>query len=508
MHKKYIHPNLAAVISALLVFIATGEINFFAGCLAFVPLFVSMIRASPKHNLKLGLVFGITLSCFAYSWMISGAERFTGYNFMYGLGIFLISALFVSMYWIALLFCFSLLQKPVSSLSAIVWNSIIAASLFCLFEFLLSFVTKGFPWFSFYAGSSFMENLYAIQPASFFGIYILTFIVVAINYLLAVFIIQKQWKQLLIPVAAMIIYLICGYFIYSNFNSQYNNKSIKVAVLDENIPPDIKWNDANGNMLVQRLLDLNKQAVAQKPDIILWSESAIPWTYRKDDDLVNEILKESAPSNATHILGMNTEVENNTVNNSAYCILPGGNVAGRYDKQFLLSLIEKPIGSLDIPFFSSKGFYVNNDTEHNKPLPTPYGKAGIMICNETACQESAANASRLGAEFLFNMSNDGWFNNTYIVRNHFYTVRLRAVETRKDVAVNCNNGYSGSINASGNIINQQRDTDPFVTIEELHLNNYQTLSTQAPLLLVYVCAGFILLVGTQKIFKRKNMANS
>jgi apolipoprotein N-acyltransferase len=504
MRKNYLHPNLAAVISAILAFVAIAEINFFVGCIAFVPLFVSLVNASPKQSLKLGLIFGVTFSCFAYSWMISGAERFTGYNFLYGAGVFLISALFVSMYWSALLFCLSLLQKPLSVLSTIVWNSIVAASLFCLFEFLLSFVTQGLPWFSFYAGDAFTENLYAIQPASFFGMYILTFTVVAINYLLAVFITQKRWKQLLIPIGAMIVYLSCGYFIYSNFNSKQNNsESIKVAVLDENIPPDIRWNDTNGNMLVQRLLDLNKQAVAQKPDIILWSESAIPWTYRKDDDLVNEILKESAPSKATHILGINTEVEKNIVNNSAYCILPDGDVAGRYDKQFLLSLIEKPIGSLDIPFFSSKGFYVSKSEAHNKPLQTPYGKAGIIICNETTCAASAANASKLGAEFLCNMSNDGWFNNTYIVRNHFYTARLRAVETRKDVAINCNNGYSGSINANGNIINRQRDTDPFVTIEELHLNNYQTLSTQSPLLLVYVCLGFILFAGAEKIFKRK-----
>jgi apolipoprotein N-acyltransferase len=503
MRKKLFHPNLAAVIAALLAFIAMGEINFFVGLIAFVPLFVCLINASSKQSIRLGLIFGVVLSCFAYSWMIIGAERFTGYNFLYGAGVFLISTLFVSIYWSALLFCFSLLKKPSNTLSSTIYNSIIAAVLFCVFEFLLSFVVWGFPWFSFYAGSAFMENLYAIQAASFLGIYILTFIAVVVNYLLAAFIVQKHWKKLFIPIAAILIYLMSGYFIYSNFNSTHtDDKSIKVAVLNENIPPDIKWNDTTGNILVQRLLDLNKQAVRQKPDIILWSESAIPWTYRKDDDLVNEILKESAPSHATQILGINTEVEGNVVNNSAYCILPDGNVAGRYDKQFLLSLIEKPIGSLDIPFFSSKGFFVSKDVAHNEPLQTPYGKAGVMICNETTCAQSATNASRLGAEFLCNMSNDGWFNNTYIVRNHFYTARLRAVEARKDMAINCNNGYSGSISANGNIINQQRDTDPFVTMETIHLNDYKSLSTQYPLLLVYVCAGFIVFVIAEKIFQR------
>ena len=173
-------------------------------------------------------------------------------------------------------------------------------------------------------------------------------------------------------------------------------------------------------MLVQRLLDLNKAAVEENPDIILWSESAIPWTYKKDDDLVNEILKESALAKSTHILGINTEVENNIVNNSAYCILANGNVAGRYDKQFLLSFIEKPFSGISIPFFSNKGFLVSDDKAHSGPLQTPYGKAGILICNESAIEISALNSVKQGAGFFCNMSNDGWFTNTYIVAFAFF----------------------------------------------------------------------------------------
>jgi apolipoprotein N-acyltransferase len=132
---------------------------------------------------------------------------------------------------------------------------------------------------------------------------------------------RENGEKLFIPAAVVAIYMLCGYAIFQSFtNNLSQTKTIKVAVLAENIPPDIKWNDENGNMLVQRLLDLNKAAVAEKPDIILWSESAVPWTYRKDDDLVNEILKESATSHPTHILGINTEVASNVVNNSAYCI--------------------------------------------------------------------------------------------------------------------------------------------------------------------------------------------
>ena len=504
MRNKNLIAVAAATLSAFFIFIALGQMVFVLGLIALVPLFISVFNNSAKQNFKQGFIFGIALSCFSFYWMISGAERFTGYNFLYGAGVFLISALFTAIYWSCLLYCIALLKKQGKTISTQLWNCVIAASVFCVFEFLLSFVTQGFPWFSFYAGCSFVGNLYSVQPASFLGLYILSFFAVIINYLLASFIAQKQWKLIIIPVAIVLVYISCGYLILQNFNNNLPaTKPVSIAVLAENIPPDIRWNDANGDMLVHRLLDLNKAAVAEKPDIILWSESAIPWTYKKDDDLVNEILKESAPAKATHILGINTEVENNIVNNSAYCILPNGNVAARYDKQFLLSLIEKPLSNFNIPFFSSKGFIVSNDSAHSAPLPTPYGKAGIMICNETACPASAGDAARKGAQFLCNMSNDGWFSNTYIVTNHLYTVRLRAVESRKDVVINCNNGYSGLISADGNIVKHQRDTEPFIIMADVHPNNYKSVAIEYPYLFVYVCAGFLVFIIAGKIVGSK-----
>ncbi|MEP6684790.1 MAG: apolipoprotein N-acyltransferase [Parafilimonas sp.] len=504
MLKKKISANLLSIISGLLVFIAIGEINFITGLICFVPLFIGTFNTTAKQHFKQGLIFGFILSVFAYSWMISGAERFTGYSFIYGAGIFLVCALIIALYWACLFLCISFVKISYIKYS-IVLNSFVVASLFCVFEFVWSQVANGMPWLNFYAGNSLEGNLYAVQPASIFGIYILSFVVILVNYLLAVFIANKQWKKLFIPLAILLIYLCFGYFILQNFNSNLQQtKAIKVAIAVENIPPDIRWDDANGNMLVQRLLDLNKAAVAQNPGIILWSESAIPWTYKKDDDLVNEILKESSSANVTHILGINTEVENNIVNNSAYCILPNGNVAGRYDKQFLLSFIEKPLSNISIPFFSSKGFLVSNDKAHSAPLTTPYGNAGIMICNESAIENSARNSVNQGAEFFFNMSNDGWFNKTYIVRSHFLIARLRAVETRKDVAVNCNNGYSGFISASGSIIKQQKDTEPFVQLAEIHPNNYKTFAVTYPLLLIYISAAFVFIIIIKKRFVKNN----
>jgi apolipoprotein N-acyltransferase len=274
-------------------------------------------------------------------------------------------------------------------------------------------------------------------------------------------------------------------------NSAAQQPAFKLAILQQHIPPEIQWDQANGNALVQRLLQQERGCVAQDPNMILWSESAIPWTYSPNDDLVQELIHHSASANISHILGMNTAVRDDVVGNSAYCLLPDGKLAGRYDKVRPLLFIEQPWHGLSLPFFSANGYSVLPG-KNNLPLPTPFGKAGILICNESALPEAAASTVMQGAQFLLNLSNDGWFRNTYLVSSHFYNARLRAVETRKDLAINSNNGQCGLVSASGRIT-----TTDLVTIRP---NATQTIAVRYPALPVIIC---LILLFTTIIIHQK-----
>jgi apolipoprotein N-acyltransferase len=83
------------------------------------------------------------------------------------------------------------------------------------------------------------------------------------------------------------------------------------------------------------------------------------------------------------------------------------------------------------------------------------------------------------------MSNDGWFRDTWLVRQHFYNARLRAVETRKDIVINSNNGWSGFIDAAGRI-----DTTGFLFT--VHPNDKITVAVRYPLIPVFICLLFVL----------------
>lgn len=489
------HKWLLSFLSGVLTFIAVCHINFTIAWFCLVPLFMVLNMQSSKNSLRLGLVFGLAISVFGFYWMIPGAERFTGASIFYGILAFILSAAFFAAWCGLVIFCFAALKLRQQKRWRPAVNAVLAGVVFCVGEFFLMQVSEGLPWFDFHAGNALAGNLYAIQPSAYFGVFILTFIVVLVNYLIADILLQKRWPRLWIPVAVASAYLLIGFLLLQQFEKNLTpQKEISIAILSENIPPEMKWDDNTGDMLVERLFNLNRQAVKLKPQIAMWSESAIPWTYRPDDDLVNEVLKLTAPAQITHVMGINTEYDDKVVYNSAYCILPDGKVSNRYDKQHLLTLIEKPVSDVVIPFFSSKGFYVRDDKEHNRPLNTPYGKAGIMICNEAAVPAAARSMAANGATFLCNLSNDGWFNDTYIPDLHFYNARLRAVETRKDVVVNSNNGYSGLVAASGKIVIQERSEEPYVKKVTVHPNSYTSMATNLSNIFIYFSFLYIITV--------------
>ena len=489
---RYKYGNAIAVcLSALLVFIAVLEINFALAWVCFVPLFM-VLQNSNNRNIKSSLLFGATLSLVSFYWMIPGAQRFTGSGVVYGIVVFIVSTLILTLYWMVLFALFSFLQRPIKKKSDVFINAVAAGALWVLGEALMALVSLQMPWFLFRTGIAVSANLYAIQPVAFLGVSIATFFIVTVNYLIAGCLDAKNYKSLWIPTVVFAGYMLAGDFILQGFTAQKSNlKAIKAAVLTENIPAEMRWDDANGNALVSRLLGLAKASAQLQPDIAVWSESTVPWTYRPDDDFVKEILTINNGRNITQILGINSDYDSSTVYNSVYSILPNGTVTSRYDKRYLLGFIEQPVAGIIFPFLSTGGYVVASGSS-GRPLQTPFGKAGILICNESTVSSAAADMVKNGAQFILNMSNDGWFADTYIAGQHFYNARLRAVETRKDLVVNSNDGLTGLIRASGEIVSAKRSDKPNTEMVMIQPNNAIPLAATSPYIVLYACGAFIL----------------
>ena len=496
---RYFAPG-GAIIAGLCLFVAVQHTVFLMGWIALVPAFtllfscklqaISYKQYTPARQQQrstpfiAGLIMGGTFSGCAFAWMVTGVPAFTGLAVGYGVMLFLVCVLL-----------FSLACAGVLWIAFRIPNPFFIAGVWTLAEVILQRAASSLPWFLFHTGNALAANQYAIQPVSVIGVTGCSFIIVLVNGLIAKAIAHRRYKQLWLPLSLFIGFMCWGWLLLYLFEREDNNKTqastFKLAILQPHIPPEVQWDQSNGNALVQQLLQEERKCIAQQPNLILWSESAIPWTYSPNDDLVRELLYNSDPAHISHILGMNTAISEAVVGNSAYCLLPGGKLAGRYDKATPLLFIEQPGQGWLLPFFSANGYSVMPGN-NNLPLCTPFGEAGILICNESVLPSSAAATVRHGAQFLLNLSNDGWFQHTYLVNSHFYNARLRAVETRKDLAINSSNGRCGLVNASGRI-----DEASLVTIRP---NNIEPIAVRFPALPVCLC---ILVLITTIIIHQK-----
>lgn len=557
--------TLWALLAGLLTGAAFTQLSAWLIWISFVPLFMCLDQLRPKAAFKMGLWFGAGISLCLFWWMIPGTQHFTGSKagLGYGLIAFVVSCSLLCLYFGLIMLWYQRLTCPVKSNKTVqisketknnkhaksakaakssttiskelslpmLTPALTLACIFTVAEFLLGWLTSGLPWLHLQVGLPLSTSFVLIQPVSLFGASILSFVVIFVNALIALIIRVKAWKSLWIPVGFALLYALSGYFLQKEFRRELGRdlgknsvtkrqtqknvgnktgKSFTLAIVSENIAPQLKWDSINGNQLAERLLDLSRQlnALASKPVMALWSESAIAWTYQKDDDLVRAILQNTKTAGITHLLGINTAtLRSDVVYNSIYELDPGGAVISRYDKQVLLSLIEKPIGNLLIPFLSSAGFTALPGPDGD-PLPTDYGKAGVLICNESTNSILARKALQKGATFLLSPGNDGWFMNTYLTDLHFYNARLRAIETRKDIVINANMGFCGLIQASGKIQCKQKSGQPAIYSVQIQPNDLTPFGAKYPYVLLISCTLFLVWETIYRYFNWRQVSTS
>ena len=81
-------------------------------------------------------------------------------------------------------------------------------------------------------------------------------------------------------------------------------------------------------------------------------------------------------------------------------------------------------------------------------------KIGPAICYESVFGEYFTGYIEAGAEAIFVMTNDGWWDNTAGHRQHNWIASLRAIETRRTIVRSANLGNCSFINARGEITAQ------------------------------------------------------
>lgn len=443
---------LLLILAGLLNGILYNYFVFWLAWISLIPFFYAIDHMSPKSALFKGTIPGFITGLFLYNWIFTSTREFTGTDTLIGIPLIIITSIYFSLWWGIFAFLFNWLQKKVRYLT----NTklvLLGSVIWSLLEILRVNLFPGIPWVHYVLAYSQSTQPYLIQISGITGMWGVSFIIVTVNYLLWLALKNKSQKIAGTAVLVFTLYLGFGIIVSESFNKE-EGKSTKFTLMQENINAKTRWIPETGDSLAGIFFEMAEKAATGNPDVVLWCEGSIPWSFTSEDDLFREVLKRMHLPGTSHILGTmyNPSNKSEKVYNSAFIITGEGKLSGRTDKNVLLSYIETDlIPGIKLPFFRSG---LNDNlvcgTKRNL-LYDKNNRLGVLICNESLAPYGYKELSQKGASLLVNISNDGWMEDSMLPFHHFYITVFRAVENGKYLVMNANNGYSGVIDPKGSV---------------------------------------------------------
>lgn len=337
-------------------------------------------------------------------------------------------------------------------------------------EFLREFMLTGFPWAT--LGYSQQAWLPVIQSADLFGVYGLSYLLILSNVVLAESVLALRSKpSQKIPVTAIIVtlLLLLSNYGYGQWRLQQDldtrSESLQIALIQGNIPQDIKWHPDNQLNTIKTYRALSLQAGrAGEIDLIVWPEAAMPFYFQDGGQLARSVTKLPMETGASLLFGSpayHRDQAGLSYLNSAFLLSPSAQVLGRSDKAHLVPFGEYvPLGSL-LPFVNKLVVGIGDYSPGKiNPLPMQKHQLGVLVCYEVIFPGLARDYVRQGSGLLVNITNDAWFGRSSAPWQHLAMVRFRAIENRVWIARAANTGISAFIAPSGRIVEQ---TDIFET---------------------------------------------
>lgn len=324
--------------------------------------------------------------------------------------------------------------------------------IFCLpaAEMVRGYLFTGFPWGMFSQG---LVDIWPGQGLAFVGPYGMTLALVAAAVLFtraAQGVLKNRivlWGGRLVVLAALVVPFCAG-------PSPLSDTTVRLV--QPNAAQKDKWDIAKMPLFFERQLAQTSAAPAAgnpKPDLILWAETAIPWTLDLADGALSQIS--FAAGDTPVVLGVQRR-EGLQYYNSAVLLDPQGEVTQTYDKHHLVPFGEYiPFGDVlaKIGIRSFAAQLGNGYSSGPGATVMDLGRLGLalpLICYEAVFARDV-NASPQRPAFLMQLTNDAWFGAGQGPLQHLAQARMRAIEQGLPMARVANTGVSAMIDPLGRI---------------------------------------------------------
>ena len=367
-------------------------------------------------------------------------------------------------------------------------RALAAGLLWYLLEWMRGWAATGFPWLT--LGSAQAPWPLLIQGASLIGDYGLSGLFAAAACLAAELICSRASS---VPIRAgeragalvalmLIVSFVAGYGIWRLKSLPLRDplaaagmeSSLSLALVQGNVPQDIKWEPAFQEHTVDKYLELSVAALAAGEkgaggvDLVVWPETAMPFYFQLGGELPARLREFARNKGVWLLFGGPARKENfpgggdfsrdSSLRNRAFLLNPEGMPESSYDKSHLVPFGEYIPPFLDLPIFEPLLQGVGGFSPGEEgPLPVVRNgkgdsfRLGMLICYEAIFPEIAREHVARGADVLINISNDGWYGRSSAPAQHLYLSVMRAVEQGRWLARGTNTGLTAVSDPGGRL---------------------------------------------------------
>ncbi|NER50102.1 MAG: apolipoprotein N-acyltransferase [Symploca sp. SIO1A3] len=252
-----------------------------------------------------------------------------------------------------------------------------------------------------------------------------------------------------IAIGLLIVLHLIGFGLYNRPLSQPTATALKVGIIQGNIPNEIKLYSEGWRRALRGYTSGYEALAEEGVEAVLTPEVALPflWDEVRDSSPFYSAILDKGILAWVGAFGK----QGGNFTNSLFTVTGTGETVSRFNKVKLVPLgeyipFEKVVGSLVDRLSPLNAHLVAG--EPTQIMETPFGRAIVGICYESAFTYHFQRQAVAGGQFILTASNNDHYSETMPAQHHAQDV-IRAVETDRWAVRATNTGYSGVVDPHG-----------------------------------------------------------
>lgn len=397
--------------------------------------------STPKSAFYLGFQFGLGLFVLGIYWIYISLHDFGGMPWWFaGFCTFCLCA-FMALFSGLVAWLAKKLGSPLFTL-AVLWG---------LSDWVRSWIFTGFPWLS--IGYSQVPHSPLAGYLPVIGVYGVSVITVFIASLIAYWFTKPSLAFKRFSIIAIVLIIVVGNVLKIAPWTTPTGKPISVALMQGNIPQEVKWSPDNALNTIKQYLAMIQSS---KAELTVMPETALPVIASQLDQKVKDMITAQGKlNNGNVIVGM---VEYNETTeayfNSAFSY--GSNHTQSYSKNHLVPFgefipLKQVVGWIYRDWLNMPLSDLSRGGTRQNPMQLSNQKVAVNICYEDVFGEEIIRQLP-EATLLINISNDAWYGKSFASHQHMQFSQARALETGRMMLRATNTGATAIIDQQGYVL--------------------------------------------------------